>query len=83
VNYQQIGDSESVNKAIKIELEATNTHLYEAWHSKANYYRKAKYPGWKRLGFFPNGFGLGRFILYGGMGRARLDCCERSFCCLC
>lgn len=52
VNYQQIGDSESVNKAIKIELEATKTHLYEAWHSQADYYRKAKYPGWKRLAVF-------------------------------
>lgn len=52
VNYQQLGDSESVNKAIKIELEATKTHLYEAWHSKADYYRKTKYPGWKRLTVF-------------------------------
>ncbi len=52
VNYQQLGDSESVNKAIKIELEATKTHLYEAWHSKADYYRKIKYPGWKRVAVF-------------------------------
>jgi hypothetical protein len=52
VNYQQLGDSESVNKAIKIELEATKTHLYEAWHSKADYYRKTKYPGWKRSAVF-------------------------------
>lgn len=52
VNYQQLGDSESVNKAIKIELEATKTHLYEAWHSKADYYRKTKYPGWKQCAVF-------------------------------
>lgn len=52
VNFQQLGDSESVNKAIKIELEATKTHLYEAWHSKADYYRKTKYPKWKRLAVF-------------------------------
>lgn len=52
VNYQQLGDSDSVNKAIKIELEATKTHLYEAWHSKADYYRKTKYPGWKQIAVF-------------------------------
>jgi hypothetical protein len=50
VNYSQLGDSESVNKAIKIELAATQTHLYNAWHSEADYYRKTKYPGmWMRF----------------------------------
>ena len=48
VNYQQLGEAESVNKAIWIELEATGTHLYEAWHSKKDYYRK-KYSGIKRI----------------------------------
>lgn len=46
-NYQQLGDAEAVNKAIKIELEATKTHLYEAWHSPKDYYRK-KYRGGRR-----------------------------------
>jgi len=51
VNYQQLGDAEAVNKAIKIELQATETHLFEAWHSKKDYYRD-KYPGWRRAGVF-------------------------------
>jgi hypothetical protein len=51
INYQQLGDAEAVNKAIKIELQATKTHLYEAWHSGKDYHRR-KYPGWKRIGVF-------------------------------
>lgn len=51
-NYQQLGDSESVNKAIKIEIEATKTYRYKAWHSKADYYRKIKFPGWRRYAAF-------------------------------
>jgi hypothetical protein len=47
-NYQSIGDAVSANKAIKIELEATETHLKKAWNSKETYYRK-KYTGFKRL----------------------------------
>jgi hypothetical protein len=50
-NYQQLGDADSANKAIKIELQATKTHLYEAWHSKKDYYR-LKYPGWQQIGVF-------------------------------
>lgn len=51
MNYQGIGDAESVNKAIKIELKATERHLYEAWKSKAVYYRN-KYKGWDRFRMF-------------------------------
>lgn len=51
INYQQLGEAVSANKAIRIELEATKTHLYEAWHSKKDYYRN-KYPGWKRIRSF-------------------------------
>ncbi|HUY82004.1 MAG TPA: pentapeptide repeat-containing protein [Acidobacteriaceae bacterium] len=51
MNYQQLGEAESVNKAIRIELEATRTHLFEAWYSKKSYYRK-KYRGSKRVGSF-------------------------------
>lgn len=46
-NYQSLGDSESVNKAIKIELSATKVHLHDSWYSNKAYYRK-KYSGWKR-----------------------------------
>lgn len=51
VNYQGIGDAESVNKAIKIELKATEEHLYDSWKSKGTYYR-SKYKGWKRISMF-------------------------------
>lgn len=51
MNFQQLGDAESVNKAIKIELQATKIHLHEAWHSRKDYYRD-KYPGVKRAGAF-------------------------------
>ncbi|MFG0149359.1 pentapeptide repeat-containing protein, partial [Legionella pneumophila] len=50
-NYQQIGDSKSVNLAIKIELEATETHLKKSWHSKEYYYRE-KYQGIERFAAF-------------------------------
>ena len=51
VNYQGIGDSESVNKAIKIELDASKEHLYQSWKSKATYYRD-KYKNWDRFFMF-------------------------------
>ena len=47
VNYQQLGEAKSANKAIHIELQATKTHLYKAWHSQETYYRE-KYAGWAR-----------------------------------
>ncbi|KAA9332776.1 pentapeptide repeat-containing protein [Adhaeribacter soli] len=50
-NYQGIGEAESVNKAIKIELQATKEHLYESWKSKSAYYRN-KYKGFDRLKMF-------------------------------
>lgn len=51
INYQAIGEAESVNRAIKIELRATKEHLYESWNSKATYYRN-KYKGLDRIGMF-------------------------------
>lgn len=51
INYQQLGDAQSVNKAIGIELQATEIHLYKAWKSNESYYRK-KYKGWKRVRSF-------------------------------
>lgn len=70
VNYQQLGDAEAVNKAIKIELEATKTHLYKAWHSKADYYRKTKYPGWKRFTVFFKWFWFRFFHFVWGNGES-------------
>ncbi|WP_343558993.1 pentapeptide repeat-containing protein [Sphingobacterium sp.] len=51
LNFQSLGDSVAVNKAIKIELSATKEYYYEAWHSNTSYYRK-KYTNWKRIDFF-------------------------------
>jgi hypothetical protein len=51
VNFQQLGDSKSANKAIRVELDATGVYLYKAWQSNESYYRK-KYAGWKRIGKF-------------------------------
>jgi hypothetical protein len=51
LNYQQLGDARSANKAISIELQATEDHLYKAWKSKESYYRN-KYKGLDRLSVF-------------------------------
>lgn len=51
VNYQQLGDATSANKAISIELDATHVHLLKAWKSPESYYRK-KYIGIKRIKVF-------------------------------
>ena len=51
VNFQQLGDSKSANKAIKVELDATEIHLKKSWRSNESYYRK-KYRGLKRIGKF-------------------------------
>jgi uncharacterized protein YjbI with pentapeptide repeats len=48
MNYQQLGDATGANKAMNVELQATEVHLYKAWHSNETYYRK-KYVGMKRL----------------------------------
>lgn len=48
VNYQQLGDAKSVNKAMAVELQANEVYLYKAWHSNESYYRK-KYSSWRRV----------------------------------
>lgn len=44
MNYQQLGDSKAVNKAIMVELDAASVYLYKSWRSGETYY-KEKYPG--------------------------------------
>lgn len=51
MNFQAIGESESVNKAIKLELKATREHLFESWNSRKSYYRN-KYRGFDRFKMF-------------------------------
>ena len=48
MNYQQLGDAKSANKAIGVELQATKQHLSKACWSKERYYRN-KYKGWRRF----------------------------------
>jgi hypothetical protein len=50
-NYQQLGDAAGANKAMKVELEASEAHLHKAWASKEAYYRH-KYKGWERVKAF-------------------------------
>lgn len=51
VNYQQQGDTESVNFVIRQELMATRNHLSKAWRSEEEYYRN-KYQSLSRVGKF-------------------------------
>jgi hypothetical protein len=51
MNFQQLGDAISANKAIAIELQATEVHLHKSWRSPESYYR-AKYKGLGRLKVF-------------------------------
>lgn len=53
VNFQQLGESENVNKAILYELHATKQYLWDASFSTDEYYQK-KYSGWKKrsISFF-------------------------------
>lgn len=51
INFHQIGDAASANRAIKIELESTQVHLYKAWRSRESYYRE-KYSGLQRARMF-------------------------------
>jgi hypothetical protein len=39
-NFAQLGNYDGVNKAILVELEATEVHLKKAWKSKEAYYRQ-------------------------------------------
>jgi len=49
MNFSQLGDAKAVNKAISLELEATERYLRNSWsNNRSNYYR-AKYPGFKQV----------------------------------
>lgn len=50
-NFQQIGDTKGVNKAIKVELDATEIYLLKSWKSNESYYRN-KYKNWTRIKMF-------------------------------
>lgn len=48
INYQQLGNAEAANKAIEVELDATEVYLHKSWRSNESYYRK-KYTREKRV----------------------------------
>jgi hypothetical protein len=88
MNFQQLGDSKSANKAIKVELGATENHLKKSWSSNESYYRN-KYRSWKRIGKFfewlnfkvldfvwgngENPYKLTRFVILLLIGMALID----------
>lgn len=50
-NFQQLGYADAANKAMRVELQATEIHLRKEWSSNESYYRK-KYRGLKRVESF-------------------------------
>lgn len=51
MNYKELGDAQSANKAIGIELQATEEHFKNTWSSNKRYYRE-KYRGFSRIKAF-------------------------------
>jgi hypothetical protein len=52
MNFTQLGDAKAVNRAISLELEATELYLRKSWSpNRGSYYRK-KYPGVRQLAQF-------------------------------
>jgi len=69
LNYQSLGDSEAVNAAIAIELDASEAHLHKAWKSPEAYYR-SKYKGVDRAKMFLRWFGFKCLDLIWGNGES-------------
>ncbi len=51
INFQSLGDADAANKAIRVELAATQEHFWKGWKSTESYYRR-KYTGWLRVKMF-------------------------------
>ena len=75
---QTLGDATSANKAIKLELAATQEHLFKSWKSPESYYRK-KYQGWFRFSrcSFP-GLASKSYDFIWGNGESLLEAGEGS-----
>jgi hypothetical protein len=71
MNFQQLGDAAAVNKAMAVELKATETHLKKAWQSNEAYYR-SHYRGFSRLRVFLDWFKFKRLDLIWGNGASLL-----------
>lgn len=68
-NYQSLGESEAVNTAIAIELDASEVHLKKAWKSPEGYYR-SKYKGVERAKVFFQWLGFKILDLIWGNGES-------------
>jgi len=73
MNYQQLGDAAAVNKAMRVELEASRTHFYKCWASQEAYYRK-KYTGrlWFRAFWRWTGYAIVDLVWGNGESAPRL-----------
>lgn len=49
MNFSQLGDAKAVNRAISLELQATERYLRNSWSTQRNSYYRRKYPGWKQI----------------------------------
>jgi hypothetical protein len=75
MNYQQLGDASSVNRAIRVELEATHMHLLKAWKSNEAYYRH-KYTGVARFAAFCHWLDFRALDLIWGNGESTWKLCR-------
>jgi hypothetical protein len=48
MNFSQLGDAKAVNRAISLELQATEQYLRNSWSRDRNSYYRKKYPGLKQ-----------------------------------
>lgn len=78
VNYQQLGDASSANKAIQVELKATEIHLHKAWSSNESYYRK-KYAKWERAKAFIEWIGFKTLDFIWGNGESTIKLIRSAF----
>lgn len=81
MNYQQLGDAKSANKAIAVELQATEVYLHKAWHSNESYYRK-KYAKWKRAKAFIDWAEFKVLDLIWGNGESALKLLRATLLCI-
>lgn len=70
-NYQSLGDSVSVNKAILYELAAAKEHFFKSWKSNESYYRR-KYQGFDRIKQFALWLNFKLFDFVWGNGESLL-----------
>ena len=74
-NYQQLGDAQATNRAMKVELEATGIHLHKSWRSNERYYRQ-KYKGWDRIRSFLQWLGFEILAFIWGNGESAWRLCR-------